>query len=189
MQGIENNIQFDQWCAAHTIDERKDLLTRLKTQVFDDRSSKHFSNFGGRSKLDTATPWLTMNTDADLHLIFTQFKGWFASSRDSTGVKGHTHTAALFVDFARQCRDCAERCTCLCQATNDLFKQNGNTHTTSARGIQTILHSHIIIGHHAGNLNSFSGSQFRGHLEIQYVTSVIFDYMQYTGTTIYGTGS
>ena len=37
LQCIEHDIEFDEWCSTHTIDEGQDLLAGFQTQVFDDR--------------------------------------------------------------------------------------------------------------------------------------------------------
>src|SRR6266705_2145581 len=54
IQSIENDVQLDERCAAHAIDERENLLTGLESQVFNDRTSQHFSNLISRSQLNTA---------------------------------------------------------------------------------------------------------------------------------------
>src|SRR5579885_1276876 len=99
---IGNDIEFDQRGPAHAIDKGQHTFTSFEAKVFDDGGGKHLCHFSGGRELDTTAARLAMNADANLHLVFAQFKGGLASRRNGAGSKGHPHTATLVVHLLRQ---------------------------------------------------------------------------------------
>src|SRR5207245_2734106 len=61
-------------------------------------------------------------------------------------------------------------------------------HTNAAPpgSIEAILHSYVVIGDHACDLNPFSLGQLSCHLEVQHVTGVVLDDVEHAGTAIDG---
>ena len=74
----------------------------------------------------------------------------------------------------------------LSQATHDFLEQYGHTNAAPPGSIEAILHSYVVIGDHACDLNPFSLGQLSCHLEVQHVTGVVLDDVEHAGTAIDG---
>src|SRR5262249_45413094 len=53
--------------------------------------------------------------------------------------------------------------------------------------VETILHSDVVIGYNAGHLDTICLCQLGCHLEVQYVTRVVFNDVQHTSAAVNGT--
>src|SRR5579859_3039362 len=185
---VGNDIQFDQWGPTHTINKGQHPFTSFQAKVFDDGGGKHFGDFSGGRDLDATAPRLSMNADANLHLIIRKVKRGLASRRNGTGGKSHPHTATLVVYLLRQGSHLFQWSARLSQATHYFLKQDSHANAAPPGSIEAILHRHIIIGDHTGDLDPLGLRQFGGHLEVQHITGVVLDNVEYAGATIDGAG-
>src|SRR5664280_1607965 len=79
---------------------------------------------------------LTVDADADFHLVVTDVEGRLAGCRHRTARERHAHRAALTVDLLRQRDDRVEVTALFSRCSDDLPQQHRHTDTAATGGPQ-----------------------------------------------------
>ena len=66
----------------------------------------------------------------------------------------------------------------------DLLRQHGRAHAAAAGGVEAVLHGHVVVDRHAGDLDAVGLRQLGGHLEVQHVAGVVLDDVQHARAAV-----
>src|SRR5262249_56579952 len=75
LQVVVDDVELDQRRAAHAVDEREHLVAQLEGKVLDDRRREALDDLRRWLELDTLSPRLGMDADADFHLLAAALEG------------------------------------------------------------------------------------------------------------------
>ena len=183
-----NNVELDQWRATEAVDEGQDLVTTVEQAVVEDRIDEHLDDLVSRGQLDPATARLTVDADADLHLVVADLERRLAGRGNRAARERHAHRAHVVLDLLAECRDGGQIGSRLGRRTDDLFGQHGSTHATAASGIQRVLDRDVVGDHDRGDLDTFGTGQLGGDLEVHDVAGVVLDDVEDACAAVDGLG-
>ena len=129
---------------------------------------------------------LAVYADAHLNLFFLQIEGRLSGSRDGAGGQGHSHRAAILIDFAAQGCATVEVISSDGGRTQDFFRQHRGADTSPACGIKAFFHRDVVVDQDALDRYPFGMDELCCCFEVHHVTGVVFHDEKHTGTTVYG---
>jgi len=152
---------------------------------FDDLSG----NLGGSAQHGRFAAGLTMDADAQLHLVLAEVESGLAGCRNCAGGEGYSKGATTVIDALSELEQGVDIALLLGRCAEDLLGQHRQADPATPSGVQGVLHGNIV-GDNDG-LDA-GASLHRGHLgshvEVHDVTGVVLDDVQYTGPTVNGFG-
>src|SRR5262245_16897941 len=187
-QIVVDDVELDQRCAAHAVDEGEDLVTLLERQVLDDRGSKPLDDLGRRLDLRPLPARLTVDADPDLHLVVTELERRLPGGGNDARCQGHAHAAGVGVDLAAELGDVGEAAPLLCGCTADLLRQHGCTDAAPARGVEAVLNGDVVVDHHRLDLDVLAACELGRHVEVHHVACVVLDDVKDAGAAVDGLG-
>src|SRR5690606_8316627 len=183
-----DDVQLDQRCSAHAVDECHNFITLLEGQVVEDRLGQHLGDLVRRADFHPLAARLAVNADADLHLVLAQLEGGFAGGRDDARGQGHAHTAYVRVDSLAQLGDLLQVVALLGGSAADLLGEDGAAHAAAACGVEAVLYGDVVVDHDARHFDTLSLAHLGGHLEVHDVAGVVLDDVQHTCAAVDGFG-
>src|SRR5438132_3577450 len=104
VQVVVGDVELDQRRAAHAVDEREYLVALLERQVLDDRGGELLDDLGRGCALHPPAAGLTVDADADLHLVVAELEGRLPGRGHDARGQRHAHAAAVGVHLSAQLR-------------------------------------------------------------------------------------
>ncbi len=184
-----HQVNFDQWGAAHPVQEGEHGVAAPQWQVRDHRFDQQFGDFGGGRVRLAAAARLAVDADADLHFVVRQLESRPAGGRNRAGGQSHPQAAPVFVDPAGDRGHFGERAALFGAGSGDLFHQYGHSDAPPARGVEAVLDGDVVVRTNGLDLDFVAragkrGGQLAGHLEVQHVTGVVLHDVQDAGAVV-----
>ncbi len=154
----------------------------------DDLLGHHLGDLVGRDNLHALLARLTVNADAELHLVVTHLEDGLAGGGHGAGGQGHAHAAAIAVGLAGQVGALLQVVAGFGRRADDLLDEDRGPDAAPAGSVEAVLHGHVVIDEDVLDGDALGMGQIGGHLEIEYVAGVVLDQEQHARAAVDGLG-
>src|SRR5215212_5304852 len=180
------DVELHQRHAAHAVDHHGHLGAGEVHGVAQDLL-QHLIDYLVRGRdILALDAWLTVDADADLHLVIANIEdGLPALGRGATR-EGHTHRAHVGVDPLCELLYPCEVFAVVGSGAADLVHEDGASDTAPPARVCRVLDGHVVVGHYVVGLYSFGLAELPCHLEVEHVARVVLDDVEDTGPTVHG---
>ncbi len=129
----------------------------------------------GRLHWPATNPWLTMNAQSQLDLVFSQRKGWPTGRRNGTGRERHSHGPHCGGGFSCLSRNFGQRRPNLCRRTGDLVYQDRSGQASPPRMIDRVGQGYIVRHEDDLDRDALGTRHLRGQAEVHAIARVVLD--------------
>src|ERR671910_496149 len=182
-------VELHQRRAAHAVDHHGHLGAREVNGVAKDLFQHLIDDLVRRLDLLALDAWLTVDADADLHLVIANIEDglptlWWGATRER-----HPHRAHVGVDALRKLLDACEIFPVVGRCAADLVHEDGACDAAPPAGVRRVLDGHIVVGHDVVGLYPLGLAELPCHLEVEHVPRVVLDDVEDPGPAVHGLAS
>src|ERR687898_1535178 len=179
-------VELHQRRAAHAVDHHGHLGAREVNGVAQDLLQHLIDDLVRRCDLLALDAWLTVDADADLHLVIANIEDglptlWWGATRER-----HPHRAHVGVDAFSKLLDTCEIFPVVGRCAADLVHEDGACDAPPPACVGRVLDGDIIVGHDVVGLDPFCLAELPCHLEVEYVARVVLDDVEDPGPAVHG---
>src|SRR5215217_4849608 len=179
------DVEFHQRRTAHAVYLHGHLGAGEVNGVAQDLLQHLIDNLVCRRDLLALDAWLTVDADADLHLILADVEDGLPTLWRSATRERHTHGAHVGVDALRKLLYACEVLAVVGRGAADLVHEDGASDAAPPARVGRVLDGHVVVGNDVVGLYSFCLAELPCHLEVEYVARVVLDDVEDTGPAVH----
>src|SRR5215207_7185246 len=179
-------VELHQRRVAHAVDHHGNLRAGEVNGVAQDLLQHLIDDLVRRRDILALDAWLTVDADADLHLILADVEDGLPTLRRGATGKRHPHRAHVGVDALRKLLDACEVFLVVGRCAADLVHEDGACDAPPPARVGRVLDGDIIVGHDVVGLDPFGFAELPCHLEVENVARVVLDDVEDAGPAVHG---